>query len=753
MCKQFIVNIFNTALIFDIGLNNIWCIANSNSLKIYKNIKFNSDFENLAIDLIDKWKITATCVNLIVDPFHDTILGHSFYSSIIGVSIFKTLLDDFEDMMSPNYHTWQTLNQVRKEGCDMNIILILNADQVVRLLKFNDKHRIMDSKTKFILLHDLRLFMKQHHTLWTKIINVVFIRKFKQKQIYELSTVPYPAPIKGALVTLRLDLWSRRKFQKQTVLFRDKVSDLQGYSLKVVTFNYMPSAVKTVSNISDNQDVKNSGYVSGLEIEVLKSLASAMNFIPYIYEPNNWRTEQWGRKQINGTLSGLLGEVWSARADLALGNLHYTPYHLNILDLSIPYNTECLTFLTFESKTNNSWKTLILPFKLNMWIGVVITLLIGGFLFYALAAAHYHIKHSEVSSDGLRKTLSTENNKTFLSSTITELIKEIIEQIKLLLKKPKSIEHKNFIISYKDKSIEEKQDMKNEKNHIAGLYLFENIGNSILYTYGMLMAVSLPQVPTGWAIRILTGWWWMYCLLVTVAYKASMTAILANPDTRITIDTLEALADSNVDCGGWGEQSREFFLTSLDKTGQHIGQKFQEVYDVDEAIDRVSNGQFAYYDNIHFLRYMKVVQKSKMFEQYQQIINGTLNNTRNGDYTLHIMSNCTINMPISLGLQKNSPIKPAVDKFLRRVIEAGLVEKWLNDVMLDTIILEAPQQFEEIKALMNLKKLYGAFVVLITGYIVSALTLFLENAYWYGVVKKDPLFDEYSMNCYYARKK
>lgn len=88
-----------------------------------------------------------------------------------------------------------------------------------------------------------------------------------------------------------------------------------------------------------------------------------MNFIPSIYEPANWRTEKWGKKQINGTISGLLGEVWSAHADLALGNLHYTPYHLNILDLSIPYNTECLTFLTFESKTNNSWKTLILPFQ------------------------------------------------------------------------------------------------------------------------------------------------------------------------------------------------------------------------------------------------------------------------------------------------------------------------------------------------------------------------------------------------------
>lgn len=86
---------------------------------------------------------------------------------------------------------------------------------------------------------------------------------------------------------------------------------------------------------------------------------------------------------------------------------------------------------------------------------------------------------------------------------------------------------------------------------------------------------------------------------------------------------MEALADSNVDCGGWGEQSKEFFMTSLDKIGQRVGQKFQEVYDVDNAIDRVAKGQFAYYDNIHFLRYVKVMQKTKTNGQDLLSNNGT----------------------------------------------------------------------------------------------------------------------------------
>lgn len=98
-------------------------------------------------------------------------------------------------------------------------------------------------------------------------------------------------------------------------------------------------------------------------LQVLKTLASTMNFTFIIYEPSFANLEQWGRLQANGSFSGLFGEMLSGKADIALGNLYYTPYHLQMVDLSIPYNSECLTFLTPESVADNSWQTLILPFK------------------------------------------------------------------------------------------------------------------------------------------------------------------------------------------------------------------------------------------------------------------------------------------------------------------------------------------------------------------------------------------------------
>ena len=104
-------------------------------------------------------------------------------------------------------------------------------------------------------------------------------------------------------------------------------------------------------------------YLYIFVFQVLRTLATAMNFQLDLYEAQNADVERWGRKQLNGSYSGLLGEVMNGEADIALGNLYYTPHYMELMDLTIPYNTECLTFLTPESLTDNSWMTLILPFK------------------------------------------------------------------------------------------------------------------------------------------------------------------------------------------------------------------------------------------------------------------------------------------------------------------------------------------------------------------------------------------------------
>lgn len=107
---------------------------------------------------------------------------------------------------------------------------------------------------------------------------------------------------------------------------------------------------------------------------------------------------------------------------------------------------------------------------------------------------------------------------------------------------------------------------------------------------------------------------------------------------------------------------------------------------------------------------------------------------------LHIMKECAINMPIAIGLEKNSPLKSSFDRLLRQVMEAGLINKWLSDSKqrFEASIEEPPQE-----ALMDLKKLYGVLFALLIGFGLALLALIGENLYWRYVTKKNPLYDKY----------
>lgn len=142
---------------------------------------------------------------------------------------------------------------------------------------------------------------------------------------------------------------------------------------------------------------------------------------------------------------------------------------------------------------------------------------------------------------------------------------------------------------------------------------------------------------------------------------------------------------------------------------------------------------FAYYENEHFLKEIRYRHKQ---------------DPENSHKLLHIMRECAINIPVSIGLEKNSPLRSRFDKLLRRIIESGLVGKWLKDSIkeFESSVEEPPQE-----ALMDLKKLYGALIALSIGYLLGAIVLIAEIIYWNYVTKASPLYDKYTLVNLYKR--
>jgi hypothetical protein len=96
------------------------------------------------------------------------------------------------------------------------------------------------------------------------------------------------------------------------------------------------------------------------------------------------------------------------------------------------------------------------------------------------------------------------------------------------------------------------------------------------------------------------------------------------------------------------------------------------------------------------------------------------------------MDQCVFNMPVSIGLTKNSPLKPQLDKLVRRAVESGLVQRWMSKAVesFESSVEPPPQE-----ALMDLKKFYGALFALACGYALAIFAFSVEKTYWHFFVE------------------
>lgn len=178
-----------------------------------------------------------------------------------------------------------------------------------------------------------------------------------------------------------------------------------------------------------------------------------------------------------------------------------------------------------------------------MWIGIIVTLVFGAGFFYIFANIYNSLYNKKLQNKDHNIHKKTTND---IRKKMKEAVCKNVKNFKSLFTRKSSFSFLKFWNKNKTTNITNSVERYIKPNAYLknciirnvpifkseGMFLFETIINSILYTYGMLTLVSLPKFPTGWALRIMTGCWWIYCILIIVSYRASLTAILANPQPR-----------------------------------------------------------------------------------------------------------------------------------------------------------------------------------------------------------------------------
>lgn len=433
-------------------------------------------------------------------------------------------------------------------------------NQVERLLRYADQQRAMDTRAKYILLHDYRLYAPELHYLWRRFVNVIFLRQydfsnthFSGRQTaaaatkrtrnkhpaastaaddvwFELSTVPFPVSIREVFVARRLDFWRAGRFQNGARLFSDRSGQFNGARLRGVVLQHSPAvAARPAADGAARPEY------TGVEVDIVNALAGALNFSISLYETSDASVERWGRPTSdtnNGTATGLIGEMLAGAADFALGDLYYDAFHLDKMDLSEPYTTQCLTFLTPESMTDNAWHTLMLPFSAGMWAGVLGMLAIVVAVFYALGQVHLRLRRAEAAIVLQRQRRLIGADGAWLPQRPRRFCVYLEPPHRRLKRRWNGggrLASKRHAGGWDTVTIRHRMRPKEPCEGFVDLDLFDTLGNCALYTYSMLLLVSLPRLPRSWSVRMMTGWYWTYCILVVVAYRATLTAILANP--------------------------------------------------------------------------------------------------------------------------------------------------------------------------------------------------------------------------------
>ncbi|XP_069960351.1 uncharacterized protein [Cherax quadricarinatus] len=166
--------------------------------------------------------------------------------------------------------------------------------------------------------------------------------------------------------------WTGHTFTSRDTPFPDKISDLRGTVLKVVTFEWEPS---TLYYRARNGTVL---YLFGRDVEVLRALAPVFNFTIQFIEPPN--DERWGSLLPNGSWDGVVGLLGRSEADLAIANLF-----INTLQgrdqfqgYTTFFDTDESCMMTRTEPPLPRWQALGLPFTLQTWLALLVGLLLCG---------------------------------------------------------------------------------------------------------------------------------------------------------------------------------------------------------------------------------------------------------------------------------------------------------------------------------------------------------------------------------------
>ncbi|KAK4328895.1 hypothetical protein Pmani_000704 [Petrolisthes manimaculis] len=353
---------------------------------------------------------------------------------------------------------------------------------------------------------------------------------------------------------------------------------------------------------SEDGTITPSGHC--VDNNMLASLANTLNFTYVFLEPEDG---QWGHRLENGSYTGVIGTVERLEADFSL-NIAITQDREEVVDCTVGYHVEPITFTTSKPRLLNQALALIRPFSPGVWAAFVSLLLLAGPVYYALS----HL--SNITEPHVSTTTTTTTTTTPTPSPPPSLTKAC-----LLV----------FGAGFN-------QDVRWEPRPCPRLFA----GG---YVLGMYVVLSM--------------------------YVAMLTASLTLPTLSPTPNTLTQLVHSDFSWGieDIGAADYQLLKTSKVPLYQQVYRGLQPCPSLDLCITKARDTKFAFITWRTYLEDRIAVRFT----------------SAGGERQLHVATGDIFPVELGWALTPGCPYTHAFNAAIRTMIEAGLISKWLRDLIND----------------------------------------------------------------------
>nr|XP_015193072.1 PREDICTED: glutamate receptor ionotropic, kainate 4 isoform X1 [Lepisosteus oculatus]XP_015193074.1 PREDICTED: glutamate receptor ionotropic, kainate 4 isoform X1 [Lepisosteus oculatus]XP_015193075.1 PREDICTED: glutamate receptor ionotropic, kainate 4 isoform X1 [Lepisosteus oculatus]XP_015193076.1 PREDICTED: glutamate receptor ionotropic, kainate 4 isoform X1 [Lepisosteus oculatus] len=287
----------------------------------------------------------------------------------------------------------------------------------------------------------------------------------------------------------------------------------------------------------NHQDLEDNERYEGFCVDMLRELADILKFN---YKIRLVGDGLYGVPEANGTWTGMVGELISRKADLAVAGLTITAEREKVIDFSKPFMTLGISIMyRVHMGRRPGYFSFLDPFSPGVWLFMLLAYLAVScvlFLVARLTPYEWYNPHP---------------------------------------------------------------CLKGRCNLLINQY---SLGNSFWFPVGGFMQQGSTIAPRALSTRCVSGVWWAFTLIIISSYTANLAAFLTVQRMEVPIESVDDLADQTaIEYGTMqGGSTMTFFQNSRYQTYQrmwnfmHSKQPSVFVKSTEEGIARVLNSNYAY---------------------------------------------------------------------------------------------------------------------------------------------------------------